>query len=188
MLHGVTPMFQDLESQVLNSELSRLGGMESQKSSISKLGMPSLEQKRCKISDRWTRSFTCVHVLEDQVMKDIILGIDLMNLFTPKGFMTWKAKSWIVQSLSRLGNMEFQKCSISILGMPSLEQKRCKISDHWTRRYTCVHVLEDQVMKDIIIGKGLMLKLFPKQIQDLGSQVLMSAIIVKTWGHWIAKM
>ena len=120
MLHGVTPMFQDLESQVLNSELSRLGGMESQKSSISKLGMPSLEQKRCKISDRWTRSFTCVHVLEDQVMKDIILGIDLMlNLFTPKSFKTWEAKSWIVhcQDLGawKCKNVAFQYLACQVL-------------------------------------------------------------------------
>ena len=64
--------FQDLESQDLNSELSRLGGMELQKSSISKLGRPSLEQKRCKISDHWTKRLACVHVLEDQVMKELL--------------------------------------------------------------------------------------------------------------------
>ena len=32
----------------------------------------------------------------------------MLKLITPKGFKTWKAKYWIVQSLSRLGNMDLQ--------------------------------------------------------------------------------
>ena len=71
-----------------------------------------------------------VHVLEDQVMKDIIHGKGLMlKFFTPKSFKTWKAKSWIVQSLSRLGDMGFKKCNISKLGFKVL--KKCKISELW---------------------------------------------------------
>ena len=43
---------------------------------------------------------------------------------------------------------------------------------------------------DIIFGKGLMASVetvCPKRFQGLESQVLNSAIIVKTWGHGIAK-
>ena len=57
--------------------------------------------------------------------------------------------------------------------------------------FTCVHVLEGQVMKGIILGKGLMLKFFAPKVfktwKDLESQVLNSAIIVKTSGHGVAK-
>ena len=42
--------------------------------------------------------FTCVQVLENQVMKDINNCWNMLKLFTPKGVKTWKAKSWIVQS------------------------------------------------------------------------------------------
>ena len=42
-------------------------------------------------------------------------------------------------------------------------------------------------MKDIIRGKGLMLKVFTRKFQDLESQVLNRAIIVKSWGHGVAK-
>ena len=81
-----------------------------------------------------------------------------------KQFKTWHAKSW--------NSVRFQTCGCQVL----------------TNMFTCVHVLEDQVMKDIILGKGLMFEiLYPKKFQDLESQVLNSAIIVKTWGHGIAK-
>jgi hypothetical protein len=73
-------------------------------------------------------------------------------------------KSWIVQSLSRLGDMELQKCNISKLGMPSLQTKGVRFQtcgcQVLTIMFTCVHVLGDQIMKDIIRGKGLMLKFF----------------------------
>ena len=107
--------FQDLESQVLNSAIivKTWGHGIAKTCDISKLGMPSLEKNVwfhncvCRVL---TNISKCVHVLEDQVMKDIIRGKGLMlKLFTPKSFKTWKAKSWIVQSLSRLGDMELQK-------------------------------------------------------------------------------
>ena len=45
-------------------------------------------------------------------------------------------------------------------------------------------------MKDIIqFLLRSMIELFPaKKFQDLESQVLKNAIIVKTWGHGVAKM
>ena len=52
--------------------------------------------------------------------------------------------------------------------------------------FTCVHVLENQVMKDIILTYTVEI-IYPKRIQDLESQVLNNAIIVKTWEHGIAK-
>ena len=81
--------------------LSRLGDMELQKCNISKLGMPSLERnmkyelfQTCG-SQVLTNIFTCVHVLEDQVMKDIIQFLlrSMIKLFPAKSFKTWKAKS-----------------------------------------------------------------------------------------------
>ena len=45
--------------------------------------------------------------------------------------------------------------------------------------FTCVHVLEDQVMKDINLGYTAE-SLYSKKFQDLESQVLNSAIFVKT--------
>jgi hypothetical protein len=132
-----------------------------------------------------------VHVLEDQVMKDIIHGKGLMlKFFTPKSFKTWKAKSWIAQSLSRLGDMGFKKnVTFQNLGSKPWKNVRfqncgCQVLKNISK---CVHVLEDQVMKDIIRGKGLMLKVFTRKFQDLESQVLNRAIIVKSWGHGVAK-
>ena len=44
-------------------------------------------------------------------------------------------------------------------------------------------------MKDIILGKGLNVEIrYPDKFEDLESHVLNSAIIVKTWGHGVAKM
>ena len=61
----------------------------------------------------------------------------------------------------------------------------------------CLHQFCDYSMfsksykcSDIIFGKGLMASVetvCPKRFQGLESQVLNSAIIVKTWGHGIAK-
>jgi len=88
----------------------------------------------------------------------------MLKFVTPTSLKTWKATSWIVQSLSRLGDMELQKCNISKLGMPSLQTKGVRFQtcgcQVLTIMFTCVYVLEDQVMKDIIRGKGLMLKFF----------------------------
>ena len=130
--------FQDLESQVLNSaiSLSRLRDMELQKNvTVQNLGIQVLLKNiifhncGCQI---FKRIFKCVLVLEDQVMKDIILGKGLMfQFFTPKSLKTWKAKSWIVQSLSRLGDMELQKnVTVQNLGYQVLKEK-CKISELW---------------------------------------------------------
>ena len=81
------------------------------------------------------------------------------------------------------------KCDISKLGFKVLKNVRfqncgCQVLKNISK---CVHVLEDQVMKDIIRGKGLMLKVFTRKFQDLESQVLNRAIIVKSWGHGVAK-
>ena len=88
----------------------------------------------------------------------------MLKFVTPTSLKTWKATSWIVQSLSRLGDMELQKCNISKLGMPSLQTKGVRFQtcgcQVLTIMFTCVHVLGDQIMKDIIRGKGLMLKFF----------------------------
>ena len=96
--------------------LSRLGDMELQKLvTVQNLGCQVLKKVYDFISHNCvcqvlTNISKCVHVLEDQVMKDIILGKGLiLKLFTPKSFKTWKAKSWILQSLSRLGDIELQK-------------------------------------------------------------------------------
>ena len=70
----------------------------------------------------------CIHVLEDQVMKEISLGKGLIwKIFNPKGVKTWEAKSGIVQS---------------DLWLPSL--------DNHVQLYS--YVLEDQVQKDIILS------------------------------------
>ena len=53
--------------------------------------------------------------------------------------------------------MELQK-NISKLGIPSLENMqdfRTVAAKSWKNISKCVHVLEDQVMKDVILGKGL---------------------------------
>ena len=52
--------------------------------------------------------------------------------------------------------------------------------------FTCVHVLEDKVMKDMNLTYTVEI-LYRKKNQDLESQVLSRAIIVKTWGHGVAK-
>ena len=153
--------------------LSRLGDMELQKHvTFQNLGCQVLKKvydfksHNC-VCQVLTNISKCVHVLEDQVMKDKILGKGLiLKLFTPKSFKTWKAKSWIVQSLSRLGDMELQKhVTFQNLGCQVLK----KVHDFISHNCVCqvltniskyVHVLEDQVMKDIIRGRGLMLKLF----------------------------
>ena len=89
--------FQDLESQVLNSAIivKTSGHGVARKCNISKLGKPSLEKNArfhncgCQVLKNISK---CVHVLEDQVMKDIILGKGLMlKFFTPKSFKTSKS-------------------------------------------------------------------------------------------------
>ena len=62
----------------------------------------------------------------------------------------------------------------------------CQVLNKKVIMFTCVHVLENQVMKDIILTYTVEI-IYPKRIQDLESQVLNNAIIVKTWEHGIAK-
>ena len=84
---------------------------------VSRLRKPSLEEcwheiaKTCQKCGYQvlTICFTSVHVFKDQVMEDIILlGSNVENTYYPKSFKTWKAKSWIMQSLSWLCGMELQ--------------------------------------------------------------------------------
>jgi hypothetical protein len=68
--------FQDLESQVLNSAVivKTWGHGVAKKCNISKLGKPSLEKKISELGlPSLEKISTCVHVLGDQVMKDIIM-------------------------------------------------------------------------------------------------------------------
>ena len=92
----------------------------------------------------------------------------MLKLFGSKAFKSWKAKSWIVQSLSRLEDMELQKKHFKTWDSMSWKSVRfhncgCQVFKNISK---WVHVLEDQVMKDIIHGKGLMLKFFtPKSFK-----------------------
>ena len=114
-----------------------------------------------------------------------------MKLFTPKRIQDFESQ--VLNSAIIVKTWEHgiaKQCNISKLGMPSLEQK----SDRFRKLvcqvlaiiFTCVHVLENQVMKDIILTYTVEI-IYPKRIQDLESQVLNNAIIVKTWEHGIAK-
>ena len=83
--------------------------------------------------------------------------------------------------------MVLQKMYISKLGIPSLEKKISELGLPSLENISrCVHVLEDKGMKGIILTYTVEI-LWPKRFQELESQVLNSAIIVKTWGHGIAK-
>ena len=106
---------QDLDNQVLSRAIivKTWGHGVAKKRNVSRLGRPVLKEK-CKISDLLlpvlTIMFTCGHVLQNQVMK--VLFESNVQILYPKSLKTWKAKSWIVQPLSRLGDMELQKCSV----------------------------------------------------------------------------
>ena len=69
-----------------------------------------------------------------------LLGLSL-KFGTPKGFKTWKAESWLVQSLLRLGNIK--------LGMPSLEQKRVRFQN-WECQLLTVFHLSYQRVQNVI--------------------------------------
>ena len=147
--------------------------------------LPSLKRnvrfQNCGGCQVLTIMFTCVHVLEGQVMKDIILAKGLMlKFFAPKGFKTWKAKSWIVQSLSRLRDMELQKDVavqdlVSDLWLPSL--------DNHFHLGSCLGRQSHERHKSYLYCWNSI----SQKNQDLESQVLSRAIIVKTWGHGVAK-
>jgi hypothetical protein len=185
---------QELESQVLNSAIIvKTWGHGIAKKTFQNLGFQVL--KTCKISELWLPSLqkyfqmsSCLgrpsherhnswqgsnvevlypekfQDLESQVLNSAIIvktwghGVKKNVTFQNLGSKSWK-------------NVRFQNCGCQVLKNIS----------------KCVHVLEDQVMKDIIRGKGLMLKVFTRKFQDLESQVLNRAIIVKSWGHGVAK-
>ena len=175
--------FQDLSSAII---VKTWGHGVAKKCNISRHGiLPSLKKnvrfQNCGCCQVLTIMFTCVHVLEGQVMKGIILGKGLMlKFFAPKGFKTWKAKSWIVQSLSRLRDMELQKDAavqdlVSDLWLPSLDNHfhlcSCLGRQSHERHESYLYCWNSISQKN----------------QDLESQVLSRAIIVKTWGHGVAK-
>ena len=121
-------------------------------------------------------------------MKDKILGKGLMlKFFTPKSFKTWKAKSWIAQSLSRLGGHGVaKKCNISKLGIPSLEKKsELGLPSLDNHVHLCSCLGRPKSWK-FLFGSNVGI-LYPTRFQDLESQVLNREIIVKTWGHGVAK-
>ena len=89
--------------------------------------MPSREKKvqdfRPAAAKSW-QSFSLVFMSWKTKSWKTYVFVILLKVYTAKSFKTWKAKSQIVQSLSRLEDMELQKCSSSKLGIPSLERKR----------------------------------------------------------------
>ena len=89
-------------------------GMEVQKCNMLKLGMPSLEQRFQTNAKSWP----CLGRLSHEI-------IGLMLKLFPQKFKTWATKSWIVQSLSRLGGMELQK--YSILKLETWKNCRCQV-------------------------------------------------------------
>ena len=65
----------------------------------------------------------CIHVLEDQVMKEISLAKGLIwKIFNPKGVKTWEAKSGIVQSDLWLPSLDNHVQLYSCLGRPSAKR------------------------------------------------------------------
>ena len=118
--------FQDLESQVLNSAIivKTWGHGVAKKWNMSELGIPSLEKKSELGLPSLEKYFQMCLRLGRPSHERHNSGKGLMLIFfTPESFKTWKAKSWIVQFLSRLQDMELQKKNNSSrLGIPSLER------------------------------------------------------------------
>ena len=174
--------------------LSRLGDMELPKNvAVQDLECQVLKEK-CRVSELWWMPSLDNHVhlcsrLGKPSHESSYLGL-MFQFFTPKSLKTWKAKSWIVQSLSRLGDMELPKNVVQDLECQVLKEK-CKVSELWW-----MPSLDNHVHLCSRLGKpshessymGLMFQFFtPKKFEDLESQVLNSAIIVKTWGHGVAQ-
>ena len=91
---------------------------------ISKLGMPSLEQTNQKLVCQVLTIIFLWSCLGRPRHENHNSSLGLMlKLITSKGFKTWKAKSWIVQSLSRLGNMELKKTFQSLAMFDALKAK-----------------------------------------------------------------
>ena len=115
--------FQDLESQILNTALSRLGGMELQRCDILNWA--------CQVLNKlWLSSsmfffliiVICFHFLEDQIMKDT---------------------HYLCQTVSRLRKPSLEECRHEIA-------KTCQKCGYQvlTICFTSVHVFKDQVIKD----------------------------------------
>ena len=186
------------KSQIVQS-LQDLRTWSCKNVAVQKFGYQVLREK-CKISDLWLPSpwqsfhlFSCLgrpsH--ERHTVKSYLYW---RNSIPPKKSRTWKAKSWIGAIIVRLGDMELQK------NVTTLQNLACQVLEHkvldfrnvaaksWKTFSNCVHVLEGQVMKDITLGKGLMLKFVTPTSLKTWKPRLNSAVIVKTWGHWVAKM
>ena len=87
--------------------------------------------------------FMCVHVLEGQVMKDMT---KFFKIIEPNKFQDLESQVLGMYNMSKFGS-------------PSLAW-------HVNHIGHCIHVLEDQVMKEINLGKGLILKIFnPKGVE-----------------------
>ena len=121
---------QDLESQVLSRAIivKTWGHGVAKNVTFQDLANQVLKEK-CKISD------LLLPILDHHVHLWSRLGkpshessyLSLMfKFFTPKSLKTWKAKSWIVQPLSRLGDKELQQCSVSKAWHAKSWKKRCQ--------------------------------------------------------------
>ena len=115
--------------------LSRLGDMELPKNvAVQDLECQVLKEK-CRVSELWWMPSLDNHVhlcsrLGKPSHESSYLGL-MFQFFTPKSLKTWKAKSWIVQSLSRLGDMELPKnVVVQDLECQVLKEK-CKVSELW---------------------------------------------------------
>ena len=149
-----------------------------------------------------TIMFTCVYVLEDQVMKDIIRGKGLMlKFFAPKGFKTWEGKCgkflnhFLRNLISTLWGQILQ-CTILKLhnahpyrfGMPNLDECynwcHCQDLGAWVEKLSRFRTWDAKSWKTthrvhaLDVHSLLLAKTSCKQFQDWGSQVLKMA-----WCH-----
>ena len=189
--------FQDLESQVLNSAIivKTWGHGVARKCNISKLGKPSLE-KKCKISELWLPSLekyfhmcSClgrpsherhnswqgsdVEILYPEKFQDLESQV-LNSAVIVKTWGHGVAKKVTFQNL---GYQVLKKCKISELWLPSLEK--------YFHMCSCLGRPSHE-RPNSWQGSNVE-SLYPEKFQDLESQVLNSAIIVKTWGHGVAR-
>ena len=116
---------------------------------ISKLGRPSLEQKSVRFQKLVCQVLTIIFLWSclgrpRHENHNSSLGL-MLKLITPKGFKTWNTKSWIVQSLSRLGNMDLQNnVTFQNLACQVLDQKSDRfqnlVCQVLTIIFTCVYL------------------------------------------------
>ena len=136
--------------------------------------------------------FTCVHVSEDKVMKDINLTYTVEILYRKKN---QDLESQVLNSAvicQDLGTLSCKHVTFQNLACQVLKEL-CKISDLW------LPSLDNHVPLWSRLGRpsherhnswqGSNVQiLYPEKFQDLESQVLNSATIVKTWGQGVATM